>query len=86
MSNMEELYKLFKGKLITYPNGVEGKIIGYVDDNLLIATEQNPTYSFRKFGKQPHYIEEEYKDKKWRYCYLSEQTVEEQYGRQVRKL
>lgn len=83
---MEELYKLFKGRLITYPNGVEGKIIGYTNDNLLIATEQNPMYSFRKFGKESHYIEEEFKDKKYRYCYVSEDTVEQQHGRQVRKI
>ena len=73
---MERLYKKFKGRLVTYQDGQEGVICGWVNDNLLLALETKPIYSFRRFGKESHFLEEQYKESKYRYCYCSENDEE----------
>ena len=82
---MERLYKLYKGKVIKYPD-CEGILCGYTEDNLLMATEDKSQASFRKFGKESQFVEEEFKDGKYRYLYVSEKTVEEQHKKKGRKI
>jgi hypothetical protein len=78
---MEEVYKKYKGKLVKYPEGVEGIVCGYTNDNLLIATHQKPIYGFRKFNKEESFVEEQYKDSHYKYCYCLEATLIAQYPR-----
>lgn len=76
---MQIIYNRFRDRQITYPDGVKGFIAGYVENNLLLATKDEPPYSFRKFNKKEHYVDEAYKSSEWRYCYLSEAFAERQY-------
>lgn len=75
---MKILYEKWKNKKVNY-GGVFGFVCGYTDETLLIAMEFNPPYSFRKFGKQSHYISDEWKDSKYRYAYALESTLEKEY-------
>jgi hypothetical protein len=77
---MKIIYEKYKNKKVKYPNCF-GIVCGYCDDNILIATEQTPLYSFRKFGKDFHFIEEEFKNQKYRYCYVSENFLINLYGK-----
>lgn len=72
---MEVIYNKYKG-LRVVQGGIEGVVCGFTPDNLLLAIEQHPDYSFRKFGKEEHFIEEGFKEKKYRYCYVLESLVE----------
>lgn len=73
---MEQLFEIYKFKTFTHQDGVEGQIVGYCDNNLIGACECNPIYSFRRLDKNT-YIDEAYKDTKYRYFYVSEKTAEQ---------
>jgi hypothetical protein len=67
---MKIIYDKNKGKEFDYPE-CKGVICGYTDAHLLLATKTTTEYTFRKF-KEFHFIEEEFKDKSYRYCYVLE--------------
>lgn len=76
---MLRIYKKVKGKLIKYDN-CEGVICGYTDNRLLIAVEDKPECSFRqREAKQEMFVEEEFKDEKYRYVYCDEMIVYRQH-------
>lgn len=76
---MEIVYKKYSGKQVKYPGEVEGIIVGYCDNNLIAACDScHPTYSFRRLDKNT-YIDENYKESKWRYFYVNESTMLRQY-------
>jgi hypothetical protein len=77
---MKRIYDKYKGKLIKYSDGTEGVVCGFTYDSLLIATTQKPSYGFRKFGKEEPFIEENYKDSHYKYCYCLEATAITQHG------
>lgn len=73
---METLYNKYKFKTFKHQDGVEGKIVGFCENNLIGACENcNPIYSFRRLDKNT-YIDENYRDNNWRYFYVSEKTAE----------
>lgn len=73
---MEMVYNKFKGRVVTFPDGISGIICGYVEDNLLLALTEKPIYSFRQFSKGFHFVADEYKGKEYRYCYCGEKEAE----------
>ncbi len=81
---MRILYEHWKNKKVTY-GAHHGFVCGYTDETLLIAMETNPPYSFRKFGKQEHYIEDHYKESKYRYAYALESTLEKEYPNDIQR-
>lgn len=75
---MQIVYNLYRDREVTYPDGVTGKVCGYVQNNLLLATKDKPFYAFRRFDKGFHFVDEKYKGEEYRYSYISERMVEEQ--------
>lgn len=76
---MQIIYERFKNKEITYPDGTIGFICGFTPTNLLVATLDRPGFEFRNFRKEKHFIEEQYKDRAFKYCYVTERMCEEQH-------
>jgi hypothetical protein len=74
---LKAIYEKFKGQEI---NG--GKICGYNDTKLVVCREQKekqykngiPDSTFRKYDKE-HFIEQEFKDAKYRYFYINESEL-----------
>lgn len=81
---MRILYDKWKNKKVNYGTHF-GFVCGYTPTTLVIAMETSPPYSFRKFGKEEHYITEEYKDSKYRYAYALESTLEKEYPNDVQR-
>lgn len=75
---MKLAYEKLKGLKVTH-NETEGMLAGFCHDRLIAATLTNPHYSFRRLEKDT-FIEEEYKDAKYRYFYCSESFIEKQHG------
>lgn len=71
---MKIIYDKLKGKKVVFPD-CEGLVCGYTENRLVIVTETHPRASFRRFDKGGGFIEEEYKDHKFRYCYADERDV-----------
>lgn len=75
---MKVTYEKYKEKSVVYPDGIEAVIVGYCDNNLIGACDCSPIYSFRRLDKNT-YIDEKYKETKWRYFYVSESTMIKQH-------
>ena len=71
---MKKIYNLLKGKTVNFTDHT-GKVCGYTSNRLLIATESKPIFSFRQFDKGGAFVEDEFKDAKFRYCYANEIDV-----------
>lgn len=68
---MEKIYLKFKGKEV---NG--GILCGYTQAHFILAVTSSSSSSFRKFDdKGDVFIEEEYKDSKYRYVYCNENDL-----------
>jgi hypothetical protein len=74
---MERLFKKYRHKIVQYPD-CELIIIGYDDDYLIGATKTKTQASFRKTDRAT-FIEEIYKDPHFRYLYVDESTLLQQY-------
>lgn len=73
---MKTLYEKYKFRTFTHQDNVEGIIVGYCNNALIGACENcAPIYSFRRLDKNT-YIDENYKDSRFRYFYCSENTAE----------
>ena len=76
---MEVVYKKLKGKELKYPL-YSGVIVGYTSNKLILATTDKTDKSFRKFDKKDTpYIEELYKDSRFRYVWCDERDVYNQH-------
>lgn len=75
---MKLAYQRLKGLEVTHGE-TKGVLIGFCHDRFIGATLTSPHYSFRRLEKDS-FIEEEYKDVKYRYFYISESYVENQHG------
>lgn len=71
---MLRIYSKLKNKVVKYPT-YSGIVCGYTENRLILATEDNPRSSFRKFEKGGAFIEEQFKDSKYRYVYADEKDV-----------
>lgn len=81
---MRILYERWKNKKVTY-GAHHGWVCGYTDTMLLIAMETHPNYSFRKMGKDRHFVNDQYKDSRYRYAYCLESTLEKEYPNDVQR-
>lgn len=76
---MERIYNKYKDQEVTI-NGFTGKLAGYSEDRFLLAAENAPSYSFRRLDKGS-FIDEKYKDSKYRYWYCNETILDKQLGK-----
>lgn len=74
---MERLYKKYKGRTIIHVN-YTAACCGYTDSNLILATTDKPSCSFRKTDKSM-FIEESFRDVKFKYVFEDEQEFLKQY-------
>jgi len=70
---MEKAYQKYKGVKVVHKD-YEGIVAGYTDDHLILACETSNRCSFRRLMKDT-FIQEEFKDVKYRYIYENESTV-----------
>ncbi|HSE99759.1 MAG TPA: hypothetical protein VLA48_02595 [Nitrososphaeraceae archaeon] len=77
---MKILYDKYRKKSVKYEGGIEGIIVGFCDNNLIATCEEgcNPSYSFRRLDKNT-FIDEKYRDSKYRYFYVTESTMLKQH-------
>lgn len=72
---MEELFELYKGTLVIHPN-YQGVVCGYNDYHFILAVETKETsFGFRVL-KKDFYIEDAFKDTKYRYIFEDEPVIE----------
>jgi hypothetical protein len=74
---MEEMYENFKGTLVVHPH-YQGIVCGYTDTHFILAVETKETGKFFRVLKKDIFVEEEYKDQKYRYILEDERTIEKQ--------
>jgi len=77
---VDRIYNRFKGKTFTQ-GGYTGELAGFCDGKYILAfdltqTDQaSPISSFRRLDKGS-FVEETYKDQKWRYVYINENQMD----------
>jgi len=71
---MEKLFQKFQGILIVHPN-YEGVVCGYNDTHFILAVETKDMDFFRIL-KKDFYVQDEFKDPKYRYVFEDESTIE----------
>lgn len=73
---MKKIYLKYKGVRIVLGDS-EGVLAGFSNSHFIVATEQKPKFSFRRLGKDEEgiFIEEEFKDVKYRYFYCLESSI-----------
>jgi histidinol phosphatase-like enzyme len=72
---MNKVYKKLRLKEVVFSD-CSGVVCGYVSNRFIIAITTKLDKSFRKFDKEDTpFIEEEYKDVKYRYVYCDERDV-----------
>lgn len=83
---MNRVYEVIKGKELKYYD-YSGYVCGYTEDKFILATTDKTEKSFRKFhkGDMP-FIEEGYKDVKFRYVWIDEIDVEKQHSKLKNKV
>ena len=75
----DRVYKKIKGRLIQH-NGYSGTVCGMCDGKYIAATLDRPSCCFRRLDKKTDsWVEDEYKDVKWKYFYVNEIEVHRQY-------
>lgn len=76
---INRVYEIIKGKELKYQD-YSGLVIGYVSDKFILATTDKTGKSFRKFDRRDTpFIEEEYKNPKFKYVWLDEADVYKQH-------
>jgi len=71
---METLFNLYKGVLIVHPN-YQGIVCGYNETHFILAVETKDINNFFRALKKDFFIDEEYKDAKYRYIFEDESTI-----------
>lgn len=79
---MKEVYEKFKGTLIVHPS-YQGIVCGYTDSNFLLAVETKEIGKFFRVLKKDFFVEEEFKDSKYRYILEDERVIEKQLKEQL---
>lgn len=77
---MDKVYQKYRLKEVTN-NGYTGTLVGFSEDRFLLAAEEKdaPSYSFRRLDKGS-FVEEEYRDKRFRYWYVNENLLDKLFG------
>ncbi len=71
---MEEIYEELKGTLVVHDN-YQGVVCGYNDTHFILAIETKDENKFFRRLKKDFYIENEFKDLKYRYIFEDERTI-----------
>jgi hypothetical protein len=74
---MEEKYEQFKGTLVVHKS-YQGIVCGYTDTHFILAVDTKETGKFFRAVKKDIFIEDEFKDQKYRYILEDERTIEKQ--------
>ncbi len=74
---MEEIFKNLKGTLVIHDN-YKGIVCGYNETHFILAVETKDENKFFRRLKKDFYVEDEYKDLKYRYILEDERTIEKQ--------
>ncbi len=74
---MEEIYEELKGTLVVHDK-YQGIVCGYNDSHYILAVETKDVKNFFRVLKNDFFVEEEYKDTKYRYIFEDERTIEKQ--------
>lgn len=83
---METLYKKYKGVEIVHPN-YKGVVCGYDDSRIILAVEttNDKDIFFRRLRKDDNvFIDDKYKDHKYRYVYEDEREIIKQTKNELR--
>lgn len=76
---MKSVFEKFKGLTIVNP-GYAGVVCGYTDCHIILAVETKNSVKFFRTLKKDFYVEEEFKDPKYRYIFEDESTIEKQFN------
>lgn len=71
---MEEIYEELKGTLIVHDK-YQGVVCGYTECHFILAVETKETGKFFRVLKKDFFVEDEYKDPKYRYILEDERTI-----------
>jgi hypothetical protein len=74
---MEEIYEVLKGTMVVHDK-YQGIVCGYTDGHFILAVETKDVKKFFRVLKNDFFVEEEYKDAKYRYILEDERTIEKQ--------
>lgn len=74
---MEEIYEGLKGTLVVHDK-YQGIVCGYTDSHYILAVETKDVENFFRVLKNDFFVEDEYKDSKYRYILEDERTIEKQ--------
>jgi hypothetical protein len=74
---MEELFELFKGALVVHDK-YQGVVCGYNETHFILAIETKDAKNFFRVLKNDFFVEDQYKDSKYRYVLEDERTIEKQ--------
>ena len=74
---MEEIYNELKGTLVVH-NKYQGVVCGYAEAHFILAVESKDVKNFFRVLKNDFFVEEEYKDSKYRYVLEDERTIVKQ--------
>ncbi len=75
---MERIYNEFKGTPVVYPK-YTGIVCGFTDSHLILAVETKETSGFFRVLKKDFFVEEPFKEAKFRYVFEDERVVEKQF-------
>jgi hypothetical protein len=74
---MEEIYEELKGTLIVHDK-YQGVVCGYTEGHFILAVETKEVGKFFRVLKKDFFVEEAYKDPKYRYILEDERTIVKQ--------
>lgn len=74
---MEEIYEELKGTLVVHDK-YQGVVCGYAEAHFILAVETKEVGKFFRVLKKDFFVEEGYKDPKYRYILEDERTIVKQ--------
>lgn len=74
---MEEIYNELKGTLVVH-NTYQGIVCGFNDTHFILAVETKDAKKFFRVLKNDFFVEEEFKDTKYRYILEDEREIVKQ--------
>ena len=71
---MEEIYEAFKGTLVVHDK-YQGVVCGYNETHFILAVETDNKDRFFRALKKYFFVDEAYKDQKYRYIFENESEI-----------
>jgi hypothetical protein len=76
---MEEIYEELKGTMIVHDK-YQGIVCGYNETHFILAVETKETGKFFRVLKRDFFVEDAFKDPKYRYIFEDERVIVKQKG------